>query len=144
MNRRSLFAIFCDDVRLEVGNKLSYMGCYTGSMIVRQLPLLLPKLCIVMHAITPASEPFKELRFKLLKNDDVISEQEASIVLPVPQQPPTEGEELNLSVYQVFQLFPVQITEPCKFRTRAFTESGELKGGSLVVSVATMPPIQDT
>jgi hypothetical protein len=132
---RSLFAIFSDDVRLEVGNKLSYMGCYTGSMAVTQMPLILPKLCVVMHATTPADNPFKELRFRLLKNDDVISEREVDLgVLPAPL-PFGEGEELNHSVYQIFQLFPVQITEPCKFRARAFTETGELRGGSLMVSL---------
>jgi hypothetical protein len=132
---RSLFAIFSDDVRLEVGNKLSYMGCYTGSMVVPQMPLMLPKLCVVMHAITPAANPFKELRFRLLKNDEVVSEQEANLDVPPLPLPFAEGEEVSHSVYQIFQLFPVQITEPCRFRARALTEIGELRGGSLIVSL---------
>lgn len=134
---RSLYSIFCDDVRPELGNKLSYMGCYTGALIVPQVPIVLPRLCVMMHASTPASEPFKELRFRLLKNDEVISEQQATIVIP-PALPDAEGEEVKFSVHQVFQMFPVEITGPCKFRARALTESGELRGGTLVVSVGTV------
>ena len=39
---------FCDDVRLEVGNKLSYMGVFQN-IIVPQLPVWLPKLAVVNH-----------------------------------------------------------------------------------------------
>src|SRR5438132_9190525 len=40
--------LFCDDVRLEVGNKLSYMGVFQ-SIIVPQLPVWLLKLAVVNH-----------------------------------------------------------------------------------------------
>ena len=43
-----LYTLFCDDVRLEVGNKLSYMGVFQ-SIIVPQLPVWLPKLAVVNH-----------------------------------------------------------------------------------------------
>lgn len=42
------YTLFCDDVRLEVGNKLSYMGVFQ-SIIVPQLPVWLPKLAVVNH-----------------------------------------------------------------------------------------------
>ncbi len=37
------YTLFCDDVRLEVGNKLSYMGVFQN-IVVPQLPVWLPKL----------------------------------------------------------------------------------------------------
>ena len=43
-----LYTLFCDDVRLEVGNKLSYMGVFQ-SIVVPQLPVWLPKLAVVNH-----------------------------------------------------------------------------------------------
>jgi len=43
-----VYTLFCDDVRLEVGNKLSYMGVFQ-SIIVPQLPVWLPKLAVVNH-----------------------------------------------------------------------------------------------
>ena len=43
-----LYTLFCDDVRLEVGNKLSYMGVFQN-IVVPQLPVWLPKLAVVNH-----------------------------------------------------------------------------------------------
>ena len=43
-----LYTLFCDDVRLEVGNKLSFMGVF-HSIIVQQLPVSVLKLAIVNH-----------------------------------------------------------------------------------------------
>ena len=43
-----VYTLFCDDVRLEVGNKLSYMGVFQ-SIVVPQLPVWLPKLAVVNH-----------------------------------------------------------------------------------------------
>src|SRR5208282_5784869 len=96
---RSLAAIFCDDIRQEVGNKLSYMGCYTGQMFVQAFPLALPKVCVAMHAVTPADNPFKQIKFRLLKGDEVIAEADMNMSevplppLPVVQSP---GDELHI------------------------------------------------
>lgn len=43
-----LYTIFCDDVRLEVGNKLSFMGVFQNIM-VQQLPVSLIKFAVVNH-----------------------------------------------------------------------------------------------
>src|SRR5260370_31589217 len=43
-----IYTLFCDDVRLEVGNKLSYMGVFQN-IVVPQLPVWLPQLAVVNH-----------------------------------------------------------------------------------------------
>ena len=43
-----LYTIFCDDVRLEVGNKLSLMGIFQNLM-VQQVPVSLFKFAVVNH-----------------------------------------------------------------------------------------------
>src|ERR1041385_3630812 len=43
-----LYTLFCDDVRLEAGNKLSFMGVFQNIM-VQQLPVSLIKFAIVNH-----------------------------------------------------------------------------------------------
>jgi len=43
-----LYTLFCDDVRLEVGNKLSLMGIFQNIM-VQQLPVSLVKFAVVNH-----------------------------------------------------------------------------------------------
>src|SRR4051812_19447085 len=43
-----VYTLFCDDVRLEVGNKLSYMGVFQN-IIVQQVPVSLIKFAVVNH-----------------------------------------------------------------------------------------------
>ena len=43
-----LYTLFCDDVRLEAGNKLSFMGVFQNIM-VQQLPISLIKFAVVNH-----------------------------------------------------------------------------------------------
>jgi hypothetical protein len=45
-NAELVYQIFCDDVRLEIGNKLSLMGIFQD-IYVQKLPVILPKLAIV-------------------------------------------------------------------------------------------------
>ena len=47
-NLQLVYTIFCDDVRLEVGNKLSFMGVFQNIM-VQQLPASLIKFAVVNH-----------------------------------------------------------------------------------------------
>ncbi|HEX8096621.1 MAG TPA: hypothetical protein VF507_01240 [Pyrinomonadaceae bacterium] len=47
-NLELLYTIFCEDVRLEVGNKLSLMGVFQNIM-VEQLPVTLFKFAVVNH-----------------------------------------------------------------------------------------------
>jgi hypothetical protein len=43
-----VYTLFCDDVRLEVGNKLSLMGVFQNIM-VQKLPVSLIKFAVVNH-----------------------------------------------------------------------------------------------
>jgi hypothetical protein len=43
-----VYTLFCDDVRLEVGNKLSLMGLFQN-IVVQQVPVSLIKFAVVNH-----------------------------------------------------------------------------------------------
>ena len=47
-NLQLLYTLFCDDVRLEAGNKLSFMGVFQN-IRVQQLPVSLIKFAVVNH-----------------------------------------------------------------------------------------------
>jgi len=47
-NLKLLYTLFCDDVRLEAGNKLSFMGVFQNLM-VQQVPVSLIKFAVVNH-----------------------------------------------------------------------------------------------
>ncbi|MBD0372471.1 MAG: hypothetical protein ICV60_16625 [Pyrinomonadaceae bacterium] len=43
-----IYTLLCDDVRLEVGNKLSFMGVF-HNIIVQQVPVRLFKFAVINH-----------------------------------------------------------------------------------------------
>src|ERR1700749_2758542 len=56
------YSIFCDDIRNEPGGKLSFVGCYNGVIFVPpEFPLVLPKLCVHVHILTPPSQPYNSI-----------------------------------------------------------------------------------
>lgn len=65
MTGAHMVALFCDDVRNEVGNKLSLMGVYGQDLLLREFPTTLPKLCAVMLLDLPAGSRAREAVFVL-------------------------------------------------------------------------------
>jgi len=43
---KKIFALICDDIRQEVGNKVSLMGVYGKDVIVPDIPYVFPKICL--------------------------------------------------------------------------------------------------
>lgn len=62
-------AVWCDDIRQELGNKPSLMGVYPGSLIPHTVPAVLPRLGVWVTVYTPISQPFSSLRVRVTKND---------------------------------------------------------------------------
>lgn len=56
-----LYTLVCDDVRLEAGNKLSFMGVFYN-IIVQQIPARLLKLVVVNHWRGDEGEYLTEVR----------------------------------------------------------------------------------
>lgn len=44
---KSEYTIICDDIREEVGNKITFVGTYGPDIYVSKLPFSFPKLCFV-------------------------------------------------------------------------------------------------
>lgn len=136
---RSMFTIFCDDVRQEASGKLSFVGSYLQSMLVLEFPVQLPKFCAVMTVRTPVSQPFRTLLFKIVVDDKTVVE------LPIPESalsvPP--GDDLNAdltySFVAVAELSPFSINNPCIVKARAVADGVEIKGGTLPVHKGTIP-----
>jgi len=135
---RHATSIFCDDVRQELGNKLSFMGVYRERLIVPRFPALLPRFFVVVTAVTPATRPFEALTFRLLKGDEVIAETEMEEALlsatreAALEETPAD-EERVISATAILSLSPFHADAPCRLRARVITEAEELKAGSLEV-----------
>ena len=138
INPRYIHAIFCDDVRHEVGGKLSLMGIYQGSMnlTVQTLPVVLPRICAVITATTPIVEPFEKLEIKVLYGETVLSES----VTPVEElsntnmPPKSDLEKYNIHG-TVFMMHPFVVERSDILRVRAYTERGEVKVGGIQINI---------
>jgi hypothetical protein len=134
---RFITAIFCDDIRPEVGNKLSFMGCYQGELVVQVAPVALPKLCIFASISTPIKRPFKSLMLRVIQDDDVelarieIPEEGLAGISPILDETSTRT---IISPAIVFS--PFAIEKPTVLRLMATTEEGEITGPRLLIKVA--------
>lgn len=132
---RFVHAIFCDDIRHEVGNKVSFMGCYQGELFVPFVPIMLPKLCVQVTISTTIKRPLKSLTVRLDQGESQLG------VIEVPTDtmgralppPPEDSTRISHSVGVI--LAPFNITEPCVVRVVVITEEGEMPGPRLRLKV---------
>lgn len=140
---RHLEVIYCDDIRNEVGNKLSYMGIYTGELTIPNAPLLLPKLCIAVKVVTDVNDPFESVTVRLVKiKDHEEGELISTGLIPLPSladMPGRDDDTTRLSLEMHFMLSPFQIDEEAKLRVEATTEREELRGSALRIRIVPPP-----
>jgi hypothetical protein len=144
MTTRHMWAVVCDDIRQEVGNKPSYMGIYTGEIVLPTLPMQMPKLCIVATVRTLSTDPFGRLIVRVLKDDtelatiEVVEDQLAALNAQAKQ---LEKESYMTATF-VFQFVGFPVDQPCTLRFRAETERETMKGGSTKIKLQPAAPTQ--
>ena len=132
---------FCDDVRQEVGNKISLMGCYGQSMLISTFPVLLPKLCAQIKAYTPLERPFAQIVLRLLRGDQALVEMRVPPeTLAIPSTMPIPPEARWHMIVGVLAMSPFHVEEPCTLRVEVDTEEGTLSGGTFRIEQA--PAVQ--
>lgn len=134
---RFLTATYCDDIRQELGNKLSLMGCYQGELIVSRAPVALPKLCVYASVWTPKEQPFKSLIIRIVQGDDVelarIELPEAGLAEAAQIRDETATRK---AVSTAIAFAPFVIEKSTSLRLVATTEEGEIIGPRLLIKVA--------
>jgi hypothetical protein len=127
------YTVFCDDVRQEVGNKVSYMGVYQGALFVQAFPLVLAKFCAAITVRYPRDSQPSSLVFKLLLQDKVIAERSFDPSMFVLKQNDEQGVNV-VSATALFQVVPFSLEEPALLKARAYFDHHELKAGALTIS----------
>jgi hypothetical protein len=141
------YSIFCDDIRNEVGGKLSFIGCYNAIMFVSgEFPLTLPKFCIHMHILSMASRPFRSIVARCYVPNEPEPILEDTIHTPETEEQIALLETLERTVKEPryiaasasLILAPLHIQAPGLIRARAVIDGGaeELKLGSLRIEPA--------
>jgi hypothetical protein len=129
---RTVIAQFCDDVRQEIGNKFSLMGCYGADLYVPAFPITLPKLCVFVHVRTPRERPFERLTLRLVRGDEVLSELIANPEKLNAGDPPPEWARW-LAMTGILAVAPFHATGPCRLQVLAETESGTIESGQFLI-----------
>jgi hypothetical protein len=145
MDRRNAwgFSLFCDDIRPEVGGKISAMGLYQEQFITQNaLPIVVPKFCILVmyYEIVDRIQADAELRV-FLPNDAADS---PTVRLPInraefPEVDPSsialeEGQEAirHLRIPVIFT--PLHLSLEGRIKVRLSYSDGQvLKLGGLQV-----------
>jgi len=129
---RIVIAQFCDDVRQEIGNKFSLMGCYGTDLYVPSFPITLPKLCAFVHVRTPREQPFERLTLRLVRGDEILSELVANPdKLNAGEAPPDWARWLSMT--GILAVAPFHASRACRLRVLADTESGTIESGQFLI-----------
>jgi hypothetical protein len=131
---------FCDDIRHEVGNKWSLIGCYGSTIQVAPMPSVLPKLCAMVKVCTPIDRPLEKLAVRLVREDKPLAEitfpPEGLTASPVGAQPDAKW-RISLAM---FVMSPFPVDTPFRVSVEAETEEGVLNGGGIWILA---PPTAD-
>lgn len=134
---RFVDCIYCDDIRNEVGNKLTLVGCYGPDLIVEKIPATLPKLCVLAKVFTPVDQPFERLTLRVFVGETMVAE----LQVPTSQLDQRVREDSRwFLLTAALTLSPMFIENACVVRVEAETEDGTLVGPKMRVSQRVVPP----
>jgi hypothetical protein len=132
----TLTTIYCDDIREEVGGKSSYMGVYAGDLIISAaLPVLLPKLCIILQYKENFGESNEPVNIKVFAPGleepivDLNIPMDEGRRIPLATDVPAEDQHLLATVPLVIAPFP--LNSEGRIKVRAYRGSEIIKGGAL-------------
>lgn len=132
---RVVTAIFCDDMRQEVGNKMSFMGCYQGELLVPISPIALPKLCVFLSLLTPVSRPVRSLRFRLVLDDTELSRVDVPKEAWADAHQISEAGATRIAISGAMIFSPFLIQKSGVLKVSADTDEGEIIGPRLLIKV---------
>ena len=137
---RSVSVIYADDLREEVGGKISIIGVYPVKMVFPSFPAVLPKLAIFLTATCSVEAPFKKLEVQVHKGEELIfqkslTDEELHQLASAPAiQDTTELRAIEANFLILHG--PVQITERCFIRPTVVTEDGAMHTKMLIIESA--------
>jgi hypothetical protein len=139
------YTIFCDDIRVEVGNKLTFVGTYTSALIAHgTFPFVMPKLAlhvVYMQRHPNVIPPSKFMIFLPEATGDEPSFQfdippeaaEQAIVQASQQYEMSPDENVYAAMGLQFGILNLIISQPGRIRVRAVRGDSLIRLGSLTV-----------
>lgn len=142
MNDIFVTAIYCDDIRQEMGGKHSFMGVYNADLVVPEFPRSLPKLCTHVTVRFPVGASINQLIIRVLMDDAALAEialpdEELQKMIEAMVSSAAASSEKQLAVALAVQFAPLQLERPGVMRVRALIDDMEYKGNGLTVRLPT-------
>jgi hypothetical protein len=140
------FSLFCDDIRAEVGGKMSIMGTYQADIIFptnQDFPLTLPKFCILIKYYEVLDVFTDDIAISVFLPGDV--KDAPTIVLPISRlslakptfpYPLEDDQERVFNITFPLALSPLTIKQEGFVKVRAKCGSTTTNLGSLMVRKA--------
>ncbi len=143
MNKPVVHVVYCDDIRNEMGNKISLMGIYDSELVTQVFPVNLPKLCAQIMVKFPHNAlPKSTLKIELLNGDESMGAFELDKKALSQVVPPKSGEdvpkdEVSVNIQVNFVLSPLKLEKPSTLRVHCHADKKLYKGNALVLRSAT-------
>jgi hypothetical protein len=145
-------AIFCDDIRFEIGSKLTYIGVYTNNMFIHTgFPTTLPKLCFSVNYWQEGGKIITPVKFVVFLPND--PEDKPSIEFGVADETLEEVVKEHIAIKnrddKGYAMFRTQVSinnlvieAPGSIKVRAVRGEQLIRLGSLQVDAAPGVPTQ--
>lgn len=135
----NISVLYCDDIRQELGGKLSYMGVYHQRLLLEALPAVLPKLCVRVQVSVPAVEVnFDKVTIRILHDDQIVGEGvfEYSDQCDAESSETVEDSYRFITLKSHFAFSPFVINTPSALKVRVLINDQEFRGASLDIARA--------
>lgn len=125
---RSFCVNYCDDIRHELGNKISLIGIYGSDLLLPEVPAVIPKLCIYAQLYGEPDKTFDDkMELKVTLDDAVIA---TSISTPSTSSlKPRQFQKIGAQIV----ISPFFIEEECTLRVSAYYKDQEYKSSALKI-----------
>ena len=134
------YTIFCDDIRMEIGNKHSFVGIYSSSInINKPLPYKFPKFALSIHYVERPGESADPVTLSIYLPGD--SDDAPTVKSDVPIEPMRSQEtpadivldDPVISVAMQIVLAPLEIKSEGLIKVRAYRGDLEIRLGTIRV-----------
>jgi hypothetical protein len=129
---RYVHTVWCDDIRQEIGNKPSFMGVFTGGMVLPSLPAVLSRLGIYTWFVSPLDRPATDIEAEVVRDDGYVI---ATVRPELSREPEPVVEGASRRQILIAMIIgPIEIPEGCKwFEVRVKADGQTYEGPKLRV-----------
>jgi len=134
--QRIAHAVFCDDIRMELGGKYSLMGIYPRVLVLPvRPPVVLPKLGVVVWLVCDIDDPPASATVVVIAQPGNVQLFRETITIVAGDRPQDGSMKMSYSIR--FSISPVKIASLGVIYAVVETELGALRASRLEVTADT-------